>query len=186
MNVLQDKRKPSLAPITLTRFADGARGRVCPERFVICAAIVITGETKTGRRPENKQRGRKRHPIGNPGGLDAEHCVRRRAEKFRRIKRRKIMRSAARVKIMLALKRRPRRIKDERRQAQKYKKRMRPPRAAPHRFTERAFYRKTYGRHSFRLKSPNMREINCSNENLFSSLNLKDYESRNGICQFFL
>ncbi len=149
MDVLQDKRKLSLAAIRMARLADGARGRVCPERLIIRAAIVIASETKTGGCPENKQRGRKRHPIGNPDRFYAEHRVRRSTKNFRRIKRRKIMRSAARVKIMLALKRRPRRINDERRQAQKYKKRIRPPRAAPHRFAERTFYRKTYGRHSF-------------------------------------
>ena len=186
MDVLQNQWEFSLAAICVARLTDRAGGRVSPERLVICAAIVITGETKTGGCPQNQKRRRKRHPIGNPGGLDAEHRVRRRAENFRRIKRRKIMRSAARVKIMLALKRCPRRINDERRQAQKCQHRREPPRAAPHRFAERAFYRKTYGRHRFRLKPPNAREINCSNGNLFGYLNLKDYESRYGICQFFL
>ncbi len=53
MNILQNKRKLSLAAIAVTWLADGTRGRVCPERFVIRAAIVITGETKTRRRPKN-------------------------------------------------------------------------------------------------------------------------------------
>ncbi len=54
MNVLQNKRKLSLAEIMRARLADGTRGRVCPERFVIRAAIVITSETKTRRSPENQ------------------------------------------------------------------------------------------------------------------------------------
>ena len=54
MNILQNKRKLSLAAIAVTWLADGTRGRVCPERFVIRAAIIITSETKTRRSPENQ------------------------------------------------------------------------------------------------------------------------------------
>src|SRR5688500_18402124 len=51
MNILQNQRKCALAAIIMTRFADGAAYRVSPKRLVIRAAIVITGKTKSGRRP---------------------------------------------------------------------------------------------------------------------------------------
>src|SRR5438045_1781265 len=66
MHVLHDERKRALAPITFPRFADGARRRVSPERFVIRASIIITGQPKTARRPQNQQRRRKNTPIRPP------------------------------------------------------------------------------------------------------------------------
>ena len=75
MNILQNKRKFSLAAIAMARFADGTRRRVCPKRFIIRAAIVITGKSKTGWRPENQKRGRKGQPIGNPGRFSPEQTL---------------------------------------------------------------------------------------------------------------
>src|SRR6266404_3546695 len=51
VNVLHDERERTLAEISFARFANGARGRIGPERFVIRAAIVVTGESKSARRP---------------------------------------------------------------------------------------------------------------------------------------
>ena len=155
MHVLQNKRKFPLAAIAVTaRLADGARRRVSPKRLVIRAAIIITGKTKSGGRPQDKQSGRKWQPVGNPRGLCAEQAVRRSAEQFGRIKRRKIIRAAAAIPVMLALKRRPRRIHDESRKRQKNRYRIRPPGASAHCLPEGASYRKTCGSHSILLKPP--------------------------------
>src|SRR5436190_384780 len=56
VNVLQDQRKGILAPIRFPRFGYGAGRRVGPERFVIGAAIVVAGETKSSRRPKDQER----------------------------------------------------------------------------------------------------------------------------------
>ena len=81
MNILKNQRKFSLAAIIVAtaarRLADGARGRVSPESFVIRAAIVVAGKSKSGRRPENQKCGRKRQPIGNPARFRTEQRVRR-------------------------------------------------------------------------------------------------------------
>ncbi|MDQ6698800.1 MAG: hypothetical protein M3Z36_01285, partial [Acidobacteriota bacterium] len=44
VDILQDERESTLAAIGFARLADGAGGRIGPERFVICAALVVTGE----------------------------------------------------------------------------------------------------------------------------------------------
>src|SRR5215204_1256101 len=51
MNILQNQRKFSFAPVAAPRFADRARRRVCPERLVIRAAIVVTGKSESAGRP---------------------------------------------------------------------------------------------------------------------------------------
>ena len=51
VDVLNDERERFFAEIFFARLADGAVDRVGPERLVICAAIIIAGETKTARRP---------------------------------------------------------------------------------------------------------------------------------------
>ena len=53
VDVLHDERERALAEIRFARLTDSARGRVRPECFVICAAIIITGESKSARRPQN-------------------------------------------------------------------------------------------------------------------------------------
>ena len=59
MNILNNQREGSFAPVGLARLADGAVGRVSPESFVIRAAIVITGEAETAGRPEDQEGGGK-------------------------------------------------------------------------------------------------------------------------------
>ena len=59
MHVLDDERERALAEIRFARLANGACRRVGPERFVIRASIIITGQPKTARRPQNQQRRRK-------------------------------------------------------------------------------------------------------------------------------
>ena len=116
MNILQNQREFALAAIIMTaRFADRTAYRISPKRFVIRAAIVIAGKTKSAGRPQNQKRGRKGKPTRNPRRFCAEQRVRRRAENFGRIKRRKIISKG----VMLALKRRPRRINDKRAQSEK-------------------------------------------------------------------
>src|SRR6266404_461791 len=91
VNVLHDERERTFAEISFARFADRAGRRVCPKRFVISATIIITGEPKFARSPQNQKRGRKNKPRGPPVWLRAEPTVRRIAKNFRRIKRRDIV-----------------------------------------------------------------------------------------------
>ena len=58
MHVLHDEREGTFAEIGFARLADGAGRRIGPERFVICAAVIITGEPESARRPKNQKRGR--------------------------------------------------------------------------------------------------------------------------------
>src|SRR5438128_10811648 len=53
VHVLHDERERALAEIRFARLADSARGRVRPECFVIRAAIVITVQAESARRPQN-------------------------------------------------------------------------------------------------------------------------------------
>src|SRR5438067_9789412 len=59
MHVLHDERERALAKIRFARLTNGTCRRVGPERFVIRASIIITGQPKTARRPQNQQRWRK-------------------------------------------------------------------------------------------------------------------------------
>src|SRR5437588_10053595 len=59
VHILHDQRERSLAPITFAWFADRACRRVRPECLVIRASIIITGQPKTARRPQNQQGRRK-------------------------------------------------------------------------------------------------------------------------------
>ena len=51
--VLHDERERAFAQIRFTRLAHRARGRVRPECFVIRAAIIVTGQPESARRPKN-------------------------------------------------------------------------------------------------------------------------------------
>src|SRR5260370_5666158 len=53
MHVLHDERERALAPITLARLTDRTRRWIRPECFIISAAIIITGQSKSARRPQN-------------------------------------------------------------------------------------------------------------------------------------
>ena len=53
VHILHDQRERTFTEISFARFADRARGRVGPKCFVIGAAIIITGEPKSARRPQD-------------------------------------------------------------------------------------------------------------------------------------
>ena len=57
MDVLHDEREGTFAQIGLARLAHRAGRRVGPECLVVGAPIIITGEPKPARRPENQERG---------------------------------------------------------------------------------------------------------------------------------
>src|SRR5438093_1048953 len=59
MHVLHDQRKRTLAEISFARLTNRACGRIRPERFVIRAAIVVTGQSKSAGRPQDQKRRRK-------------------------------------------------------------------------------------------------------------------------------
>src|SRR5687768_11468817 len=54
MNVLDDQWEPALTAVIMSRLADRASGRVRPEGLVVGAAVVVTGESKTARRPQDE------------------------------------------------------------------------------------------------------------------------------------
>src|SRR6266436_3193971 len=129
MHILHDERERSFAPVALARLTDSTRRRICPEGFVVCAAIVVAGDTKSCRSPENQQRGRKKQPAWPPSWSRSKPAVRRIAENFGRIKRRIVTAN----EIILPLKRRPSRIDDENRQPDKNQERLSPPYIGAHR-----------------------------------------------------
>src|SRR5579862_5885928 len=90
MEVLHDEREASLAEIAFARLAHGAGWWIGPERFVICASVVVTGEAEEAGYPEDEECGRVRQEARKPVRLGAEERVRRTAEEFRRIERRNI------------------------------------------------------------------------------------------------
>src|SRR5262245_24433641 len=57
MNILEQEGPLVFAPVTFARLADGAVGRIGPERLVISPAIGIASESKTAWRPQNQERG---------------------------------------------------------------------------------------------------------------------------------
>jgi len=57
VNVLHDQWKGIFTRISLSRLANSTGGWVGPKRFVVSAAVVVTGEPKTRRRPQNQKRG---------------------------------------------------------------------------------------------------------------------------------
>jgi hypothetical protein len=63
MEILQNKRKRSLAPITvLPAFADAARGWIEKKGAVVSLPIVIAGDPESQRPDQNQQRRRERPP----------------------------------------------------------------------------------------------------------------------------
>ena len=85
MEILHDQGKASFAEIGLARLTYRARRRVGPKRLVVGAAVVVTGEAKEARYPQDKKRRRKVHKIRIPRRLGTEEGVGRGAEEFRRI-----------------------------------------------------------------------------------------------------
>src|SRR5262249_51038921 len=131
MAVLQDQWKSTLAPVAFARLADGAVGRVGPERLVVSAPVVVAGEAEAGRRPQDQEGRREDQPAGPPGGPLAENVVRRSPEEFRRIKGREVILAVLVEPVVIALKSRPRRVDDEPRQYHEYDSRLHPPQVAP-------------------------------------------------------
>ena len=115
VDVLDDEREPALAEVLLARLADGASGRIRPERLVVGAAVVVAGEPEPDRSPENQRRGREVQERRPPRRLrrSAEPRVRRRAEQQRRVHRRQV-RPALVVRVRVPG---PGRIDDERRES---------------------------------------------------------------------
>src|ERR1039457_5204021 len=95
VDILDDERKRTFAEKRFTRLTDGAIDRIGPERLVIRAAIIVAGEPKTCRRPQNQEGGRESGKPRRPPG-------RGRTEKrivsdvnFRRMKPRKVILAGA-------------------------------------------------------------------------------------------
>src|SRR5436305_3789086 len=133
VDILHDQRKRTLAEISFPGLADGAGWRVRPERFVIRASIIIAGQPKSARRPQNQERRRIVDPTRPPAWRAFDPGVGRVAENLRRIKRRDVIAK----KIISSLKGGPRRINDESAEADEYEQRLDPPGVAPHRFAKR-------------------------------------------------
>jgi len=78
VDVLEDQRKRSFAPIGFARLAHGAGRWVGPKCFVVGAAIVVAGDAETAGRPEDEHRGG--DPGRHPGGSCAEPGLAGRSE----------------------------------------------------------------------------------------------------------
>ena len=64
------------------RFADGARRRVGPERFIIGSPVIVTGQAKASRGPEDQKSWREKEPSWPPARFRTKNCMRRGAEKL--------------------------------------------------------------------------------------------------------
>src|ERR1700679_2239393 len=129
MDILQDERQITFAQILLPRFAHRAVERISPKRLVICPAIIIAGKTKSAGRPQNQKCRGEYQPTRPPGRLAAQQRVGRVTKNFRREKRREIIGAVAAepvgaVAVIQWVKRRPRRIDDERGKTEKHKERL--------------------------------------------------------------
>jgi len=54
VNVLNNQREGTFAQISLSRFTNGACRRIRPERLIVCAPVVVTGQTKSTGCPKNQ------------------------------------------------------------------------------------------------------------------------------------
>src|SRR5579863_10113341 len=127
VDVLQDQRKRALAAILLARLTYRAGRRVSPEGLVVRAAVVVTGDAKASRRPQDQDGGREDQPGRIPCGFRSKPGVERVAEQLWRVERREV-RSVA---VVGALKRRPRGVNNETRKSQEYDEGLDPPRLGP-------------------------------------------------------
>src|SRR5882672_3206369 len=136
MNILHDERKGFFAEVPFPRFSYGTCRRVGPERFVVCAAIIIASKAKASRRPENEQSRGKRQPTRPPTRFGTEPTMGRIAKEPRGIKRRDI-RS---IKVMLALQRSPGGIHDKGGKHDEDQERLCPPGIRAHGSTKRGLF----------------------------------------------
>jgi len=141
MHILHNERKGTLAEVGAARLADGAGRWISPKSLIVGTTVIITGEAKTARRPEDEERRRKEKPRWPPKRLRAEPTVRRSAKKLRRIKWRKI---GAEI-IIFSLERRPGRINDESTQAEKNNQWLSPPHVGAHRLAKRTAWKSQFG-----------------------------------------
>ena len=82
MEILQDERKRVLTAVTGSRLANGARGRVGPEGFVVGPAIVVARQPEQPGNRQDEQRRRKRQPRRPIRRWRTEPAVRRRRRRF--------------------------------------------------------------------------------------------------------
>ena len=54
-----DERERTFTPVAFARLTNGACRRISPERFIVRAAIVVTGQPESARCPKDQQRRRK-------------------------------------------------------------------------------------------------------------------------------
>src|SRR5438093_6552648 len=132
MHILHYERERSFAPVAFARLTDSTRRRISPECFVICAAVVVTGDTKSRGRPQNQQSRRENEPAGPPARFRSKPTVWRIAENFGRIKRRDVIIN----EVIFSMKRSPSGIDNENRQSNKNQERLSPPHVSPHRLAE--------------------------------------------------
>src|SRR4029078_5634031 len=139
--VLKYERKRPFAQIRFSRFTDGARRRIGPERLVVGAAVVIAGEPEAARRPQNEERGRKGQRTGPPRRLRYETRLAAVSKQQRRVEGGEIRAEFE----MIALEGGPRRVHDERRKSQEHQERLKPPRIATSCFSELTLGQGPYG-----------------------------------------
>jgi len=148
MDVLDDEREGTFAEIFFARLADGARRRVRPEGFVVCAAIVVTSEAESAGRPEDE------HGSGDEGGQPAGEFSEPgvgagEAKNFGRIEGRKIGSEAE----MIALEGGPGGVNDECCEAEEGEEGLEPPEVAARSLAEAsALEGNIYGRHDRRVR----------------------------------
>src|SRR2546430_8660376 len=59
MHVLHDERERAFTPVAFAWLTDRACRRISPERFIVCAPVVVTGATESAGCPTDQQRRRK-------------------------------------------------------------------------------------------------------------------------------
>ena len=98
--------------IALARLADGAGGRIGPERLVVRAAVVVAGEPEAAGHPQDQQRRRERAETAatTPGFGRRTSACGDVAEEQRRVERREVRAEL----VVRVLEPRPGRVDDER------------------------------------------------------------------------
>ena len=124
VDVLEHEGEAALAPVAAPGLADGARGRIRPERLVVRAPVVVAGEAESDGRPEDQEGGREGEPAGPARRPRTEERVRGVAEDLGGIEGREI----GTRDVELSLEGGPRAVDDEGREAEEDGQRLRPPR----------------------------------------------------------
>ena len=116
------------------RLADGAVGRVLPERLVVGAAVVVAGEPEAARRPEDEERRRERDRARPPAGLRPEPGVRAVPVEERRVEGAEVVPEL----VMIALEGGPGEVGPEKGQPHEHGQGLRPPEILTRGFPELA------------------------------------------------